>query len=189
MMRATVFMGLLACASVSTLDAQAICSQPSAFCAESRQLTAESRRRMADGALQEQRVSFQRRLIHAGKWLTAAGAIGFTVMAANQHTFSRREWDSLLEICRSAQDACVVGPDGRYLRPDAEALYQRSRNYDFQANRWLMAAQVSLVATTALFIIDLNPGSGPENIPYPSQIRVGSVGGGDGAGLEMRFAF
>ena len=180
MIRATMFMGLLASASVATLDAQAICGQPSVFCADSKPA-------MADGALQEQRVSFQRRIIHVSKWLTAAGAIAFTVMASNQHQFSRRDWDALLEICRSAQDACLVGPDGKYLRADAEALYQRSRNYDFVANRWLMAAQVTLVATTALFIIDLNPGSGPENIPYPSQIRVGSVG--SGAGLEMRFAF
>ena len=180
MKRALLFAGMLLGLGAVALDAQAICGQPSAFCADSRQL-------MADGALQEQRVSFQRRIIHVSKWLTAAGAIGFTIMASKEHRFSRRDWDALLEICRSAQDACLVGPDGRYLRADAEALYQRSRNYDLLANRWLMAAQVSLVATTALFIIDLNPGSGPENIPYPSQIRAGAVGGG--AGLEMRFAF
>jgi hypothetical protein len=126
-------------------------------------------------------------VVHTGKWLTAAAAIGFTVMASNQHGYSRRDWDSLLEVCRSAADACLVGPDGRYRRADAEALYQRSRHYDALANRWLVGAQLSLVTTTALFIIDLNAGNGPENIPYPSQIRVGSVGGG--AGVEMRFAF
>jgi len=126
-------------------------------------------------------------VVHTGKWLTAAAAIGFTVMASNQHGYSRRDWDALLEVCRSAADACLVGPDGRYLRADAEALYQRSRHYDALANRWLVGAQLSLVTTTALFIIDLNAGNGPENIPYPSQIRVGSVG--SGAGVEMRFAF
>jgi hypothetical protein len=180
MMRATVFMGLLVCASVSTLDAQAICAQPSVFCAHSRRLT-------ADGSLQEQRASFMHAIVHTGKWLTAAAAIGFTAMASNQHGSSRREWDALMEICRSASDACFVGPDGRYLRADAEALYQSSRHYDLLANRWLVGAQLSLVTTTALFIIDLNAGNGPENIPYPSQIRVGSVGGG--AGLELRFSF
>ena len=128
-------------------------------------------------------------IIHTGKWLTAAAAIGFTVMASNQHGHSRREWNALLEICRSASDACLLGSDGRYLRADAEALYERSRRYDALANRWLVAAQLSLVTTTALFIIDLDAGGGPENIPYPSQIRVGSVGGGHGAGLEMRWAF
>jgi len=180
MMRATLLVGLLVCVGVSTLDAQAVCPQPSAFCADSRRL-------MADGALQEQRGSFIQGIVHTGKWLTAAAAIGFTVMASNQHGYSRREWDALMEICRSASDACLVGQDGRYLRADAEALYQRSRHYDVLANRWLVGAQLSLVTTTALFIIDLNAGNGQENIPYPSQIRVGTVG--NGAGFEMRFAF
>ena len=180
MKRALWFAGMLMCGGAVTLDAQAICRQPSAFCADGRRLT-------ADGALQEQRASFMRGIVHTGKWLTAAAAIGFTVMASNQHQYSRREWGALLEICRSASDACLVGPDGRYLRADAEALYERSRHYDLLANRWLVGAQLSLVTTTALFIIDLNAGNGPENIPYPSQIRVGSVG--RGAGVEMRFAF
>jgi hypothetical protein len=54
------------------------------------------------------------------------------------------------------------------------------------ANRYLVGAQLSLVTTTALFIIDLNAGGGPENIPYPSQIQVGSVGGGPGVAIGYR---
>ena len=180
MMRSTLLAGLLVCVGVATLVAQAGCGQPSALCADNRRL-------MADGALQEQRASFMQAVVHTGKWLTAAAAIGFTVMASNQHRYSRREWDALLELCRSAADACLVGPDGRYLRADAEALYERSRHYDLLANRWLVGAQLTLVTTTALFIIDLNAGNGPENIPYPSQIRVGSVPGGSGVGLAWTF--
>lgn len=179
-MRLALLTAMLWCFGLPMLDAQAICGQPSAFCTDNRRLSADSR-------LQEQRVSFQKRIVQTTKWLTAAAAIGFTVMASNQHGNSRREWDALLEICRSAPDACLTGPDGRYLRADAEALYQSSRHYDLLANRWLVGAQLSLVTTTALFIIDLDAGNGPENIPYPSQIRVGSVGGG--AGLELRMAF
>lgn len=180
MMRWTLLAGSLMCLGIGPLDAQAICPQPSALCANRTALK-------ADGLLQEQRGSVQRRIIRVGKWLTAAAAIGFTAMASSQHSLSSREWDALLELCRSAQDACVQGQDGRYLRADAEALYQRSRHYDLIANRWLVAAQVSLVTTTALFIIDLDAGGGPENIPYPSELRVGTVGGGPA--LEMRFAF
>jgi len=134
-----------------------------------------------------QRASFQQALVHNGKWLTAAGVAAFTVVAATEHRLSRRDWNSLLTICRSDRDACAVGADGRYLRPDAEALYQRSREYDRRANRWLVGAQLSLIATTALFIIDLHPGQGPENIPFPAQVRVGAMP--DGARLEMRIAF
>lgn len=131
--------------------------------------------------------SWSRDVPHYGKWLTAAGAAALTVVAAGEHRESRRDWNALLTICRSAQDACTVGADGRYLRGDAEDLYQRSRGHDRRANRWLLGAQGALLVTTALFIIDLHPGSGPENIPFPSQIRVGSVSGG--AGVEMRVPF
>lgn len=136
----------------------------------------------------QQRASFQQALVHNGKWLTAASVAAFTVVAATEHRLSRRDWNSLLTICRSDRDACAVGADGRYLRSDAEALYQRSRVYDRRANRWLVGAQLSLIATTALFIIDLNPGQGPENIPFPAdQLEVGRIGDGVGVGLRIAF--
>jgi hypothetical protein len=151
----------------------AVSRQPSA-------VSAESRRLMADG--------WRRDVPHYGKWLTAAGVAAFSIVAATEHRLSRRDWNSLLAICRSALDACTVGADGRYVRADAEALYQRSRAYDRRANRWLVGAQVSLIATTALFIIDLHPGQGPENIPFPAnQLEVGLVGGG--VGVVLRFPF
>ncbi|HWC73602.1 MAG TPA: hypothetical protein VG454_06665, partial [Gemmatimonadales bacterium] len=64
--------------------------------------------------------------------------------------------------------------------------YQLSRGHDRRANQWLFAAQATLFATTALFIIDLHPG-GPDNIPYPSQIRMGGLP--TGPGVEMRLDF
>jgi len=109
--------------------------------------------------------------VHNGKWLTAASVVALIVVAEREHSNSRREWNALLDICRSAQDACALGADGRYVRGDAEQLYQRSRAFDRRANRWLLGAQASLLATTALFIIDLHPGQGPENIPFaPLQV-------------------
>lgn len=132
--------------------------------------------------------SFRATLVHYGKWLTAAGAVALTVFAAKENQQSQRHWNSLLTICRASQDACLLAPDGTYIRPDAEALYQLSRHHASRANQWLFAAQAALFTTTALFIIDLNPGSGgPDNIPYPSEMRVGSVNGG--TGVEMRLAF
>lgn len=168
MKRTLVVLTLLCCGWFAALEGQV------------RQLSTETYQ-------EHQRTSIMRTFVHYGKWLTAAAAIGATYMASNQHTLSRKDWDALLDICRTAADACVTGPDGRYVRADAEALYQRSRNYDLIANRYLMAAQVSLVTTTALFIIDLHAGDGPDNIPYPGQIRVGAVR--NGAGVEMRMAF
>ncbi len=176
MMRSTLLVAVLCCGLVPSLRGQVICSRSSVVCTENRRLTTD-----------DQRASFRRAAPHYGKWLTAAGTVALTLLGAEQHRYSRRDWNALLAICHSAQDACALGPDGRYLRSDAELLYQRSRTFDRRANRWLLGAQASLLATTALFIIDLHPGAGPENIPFPSQIRVGSVGGG--TGVEMRIAF
>ncbi|HEV2671573.1 MAG TPA: hypothetical protein VGU74_10795 [Gemmatimonadales bacterium] len=130
--------------------------------------------------------TFRGALVHYGKWFTAAGAAYLTYLASQEHQQSRREWTSLIAICRSARDACAIGSNGTYVRGDAEALYQLSRNHDRRANQWLFAAQATLFATTALFIIDLHPG-GPDNIPYPSEIRVGALP--RGTGVEMRLAF
>ena len=161
MMRSMIVVAILCCGLLPSLRGQAICHQSSVVCTENRRLTTD-----------DQRASFQRAVVHNGKWLTAASVAALIMFAEREHSHSRRDWNALLDICRSAQDACALGPDGRYVRSDAEQLYQRSRSYDRRANRWLIGAQASLLATTALFIIDLHPGEGPGNIPF-APMRVG----------------
>jgi len=118
--------------------------------------------------------SLGRTAVHYGKWLTAGAAVAFTVMGAHEHTFSRRDWDHLMVICRSADDACAVGTDGRYVRSDAEFFYQTSLYYDRRANRRLLGAQGSLLVTAALFILDLRGHKDePDNIPFrPLRVTV-----------------
>ena len=127
--------------------------------------------------------------VHYGKWLTAGATVAFTVLAAREHSSSRHDWDALLAICRSAQDACTLGPDGRYLRSDAELLYQSSRMFDRRANRRLLGAQASLLVTAALFVLDLHPGrEGPDNIPFsPLRVMVEPLGGGALVGIRFTF--
>ena len=135
------------------------------------------------------RTTWREPAIHYGKWLTAGATVAFTVFAAREHRSSRRDWDALLTICRSSQSACEVGTDGRYLRSDAELLYERSQMYDGRANKRLLGAQASLLATVALFVLDLHPGrEGPDNIPF-SPLRVTAEPTGDGArvGVQLRF--
>jgi len=127
-------------------------------------------------------------VVHHGKWLTAGATVAFVVLAQREHGSSQRDWERLLTICRSADDACTQGPDGRYLRADAEQFYQRSRVFDRRANRRILGAQISLLATAALFIMDLRRQDGPENIPF-SPLRVSLSPMADGAAVEMRVAF
>lgn len=135
------------------------------------------------------RATWREPAIHYGKWLTAGATIAFTVFAAREHRSSRRDWDALLVICRSAQTACEVGTDGRYLRSDAELLYERSQMFDGRANRRLLGAQASLLATVALFVLDLHPGrEGPDNIPFsPLRVTLEPTGNGAAVGLQLRF--
>jgi hypothetical protein len=127
--------------------------------------------------------------VHYGKWLTAGAAAALTVLAAREHSSSRRAWDELLAICRSTDNACARGGDGRYVRADAEALYQRSVYYDRRANRRLLGAQGSLLATAALFILDLRGRtSGPGNIPFsPLEVGVEPATGAARVGLSFSF--
>ena len=169
MMRSMICGAMLMCGAATTVSAQYLDARwhvgPSH---ENRVETACTTCRRADVP----RASFQRTAVHSGKWLTALTSAALIMFAQREHAHSTRDWHALLDICRSAPDACAVGSDGRYLRPDAEQLYQRSRAFDRRANRWLFGAQAGLLATTALFIIDLHPGAGPDNIPYPP-VRVG----------------
>jgi hypothetical protein len=166
MTRATSILVLLACVATPTLRGQYLDTRR--HVCRSHETTSSCRR--ADVP----RASFQRVAVHTGKWFTALTSAALIMFAQREHNESQRAWNSLLDVCRSAQDACAVGPDGRYVRSDAEQLYQRSRAFDRRANRWLLGAQASILATTALFIIDLRPGAGPENIPLPgNRIEVG----------------
>ncbi|HEV8265685.1 MAG TPA: hypothetical protein VGQ06_12125 [Gemmatimonadales bacterium] len=132
---------------------------------------------------------WRRGAVHYGKWLTAGAAVAFTAMAAHEHSFSRRDWDALLALCRTADDACALGSDGRYVRYEAEVLYQRSLYYDRRASHRLLGAQASLLATAALFILDLRPGRDePDNIPF-APLRVTVEPTRDGAAVGVRIAF
>jgi len=127
--------------------------------------------------------------VHYGKWLTAGAAVAFTVLAAHEHRYSRHNWDDLLVICRSADDACARGNDGRYLNSNAEFLYQRSLYYDRRANRRLVGAQASLLVTAALFIIDLSRRNDePDNIPFrPLRVTLEPARDGAHVGLSLSF--
>ena len=127
--------------------------------------------------------------MHYGKWLTAGAAVALTVMGAHEHSYSRRDWDQLLVICRSADNACARGSDGRYLRSDAEFFYLRSLYYDRRANRRLLGAQGTLLVTAALFILDLRGRNDePDNIPF-SPVRVTVNQTRNGALVGIRIAF
>jgi hypothetical protein len=126
---------------------------------------------------------------HYGKWATAAAAIGFTLLAAREHQTANDNWSQLVELCSQNNAACGQRADGRYVDYAAELLYQKTLYYDHRARRRLIVGQVSLLASAALFILDLRhePGS-PPNIPFHG-LQVTASPSGSGARLGIRLPF
>lgn len=132
-----------------------------------------------------------RPVAHYGKWATAAAAIGFTVLAAREHQTANDTWDQLLQMCSQDNAACAQRPDGRYVDYSAELLYQKTLYYDHRARRRLIAGQVALLASAALFILDLRHGHGaPPNIPFHGlEVSAEPSAGGGGARLRVALPF
>ena len=133
--------------------------------------------------------SWTRGVVHYGKWATAASAIGFTVLAGQEHSAANRRWQQLLNLCRRDNQACTQRPDGIYVDDTAESLYQETVYYDHRARRRLLVGQVSLLASATLFILDLrNQGDGPPNIPFHGmEVTAEPAGNGVRVGLRMPF--
>lgn len=126
-------------------------------------------------------------VVHYGKWLLAAGAVGFTILGEQEHRRSQRFWNQLLRMCQTDNQSCALGNDGRYLDYGAEVLYEESVYYDHRARNRLLVGQVSLLGAAAMFIADVSrKADKPGNIPFHG-MTVAPVG--DGVGVGMRVAF
>ncbi len=129
------------------------------------------------------------RMAHYCKWITGAGAIALTVLAAREHRHSNEQWNQLLELCRSDQRACVLNSGGRYTNPATEDFYQEALRFDRRARTRLLGGQVALLTTVALFLADLRHGKdGPPNIPFdPLRVTPDPATGRVRLGLHLAF--
>jgi hypothetical protein len=130
-----------------------------------------------------------RAVVHWGKWLAAAGAVAFTLMGSHEHEHSNREFGRLLAVCRADSVDCRLGPDGSYVNPESERLYQASIRHDRRARARLIAGQAGLLVAAALFVADLrHEGDGPVNKPFaPLEVAVDERTGGAQVGLRWTF--
>jgi hypothetical protein len=130
--------------------------------------------------------SWNRGLVHYGKWVSAALAVTFTGLGAHEYASSDRAFSQLLDICRAGPASCAIGPSGSYVDPTNEQLYQTSLHYARRARVRLLAGQASLLLAAGLFVADRGRhGSGPGNIPFHISVEPRA----DGAQVSMRFTF
>lgn len=135
--------------------------------------------------------SFSENVVHYGKWATAATAVGLTILAAHEHDRANASWQRLLALCQADNAACALRSDGRYVDYQAELYYQETLYYDHRARHRILGAQLSVLTSATLFILDLRHHSdNPPNIPFSgSRLQLTAEPSVDGARLGVRVKF
>lgn len=119
----------------------------------------------------------RRRLLRVGKWTLLGVALGMGGYALVRSGDAEEQYEALRRLCDTDHDRCRV-EGGRYVDGEAERLYQTAILHDRRARIGIVAGQVSLLGSVALFIADLGNDRGPSDIPYPGtrSHRVTGVG-------------
>jgi hypothetical protein len=113
------------------------------------------------------------RPLRVAKWSTLLASTGAAAYGFNQNRVADREYEELEEICFGNPALCekATGTD-RYVDAAMEARYQEIVDRDDRARLALLAGQLGLIASLAMFIFDLPDKSTPEDIPYdPKPLR------------------
>jgi len=135
--------------------------------------------------------TWKENVVHYGKWTTAAAAVGLTIMAAHEHDRANSSWNRLLALCGADNAACQLRADGRYVDYQAELYYEQTIYYDHRARHRILGAQLSVLTSATLFILDLrHHGGNPPNIPFSgSRFELTAEPLGDGTRVGMRVSF
>ena len=107
------------------------------------------------------------RPLAVAKWTTAAAAAGAAVYGVVQNRRADNQFEDLEQVCVEEPFRCEERlPNGAYVDAELEARYQDVRDLDGRARAALIAGQIGVAASVALFILDLRNSDGPQNIPY-----------------------
>jgi len=117
--------------------------------------------------------------VKVGKWTTLGMAIGFGAAGAMVSDDANELFVRLELICNADPDACTQNPDGSYDNAALEQMYQTVQKKDQQARTAFIIAEVSFLASVALFVVDFMRGREPENKPYDPD---------EGQGSSLRFS-
>jgi hypothetical protein len=121
-----------------------------------------------------------------GKWVLVAGAVAMNYLALDAHNNAEDSFDALEARCLEDHTQCTLGPDGTYVDPVSEELYQTTLHYDGVARNWLIGGESALVGAAALFVWELTrPKGRPENVPFQPEFR--RFGRSTGVGLRFEF--
>jgi hypothetical protein len=100
------------------------------------------------------------------KWGTLGAAVAAGVIGFAAHSDADALFDDIEAICEDDPSRCGVGLDGRYQDADLERRYQDVLDADARVRTSLILSQVAVAATVAMFLLDLDGGDDPDNVPY-----------------------
>lgn len=126
-------------------------------------------------------------LIRVGKWAALAASAGLLVYGISTNDEADDRYSALEHICIDTPTRCERVPgSGALTDADLEREYQDIVSLDDRARLSLAAGQIGVLASVALFILDLPRRATGKDIPYtPPRFRAGP--GEDGAlRLEYR---
>ncbi|MGH7469122.1 MAG: hypothetical protein ACRENP_14290 [Longimicrobiales bacterium] len=114
-------------------------------------------------------------LARVGKWVTLSATTASATYGVLANRDADRRYAQIERICRDRVERCVRASNGAFADAELERDYQSVLRLDDRARWALIASQVSLVATVALFVLDLPRGRSGEDIPYsPPRLRLGA---------------
>ncbi len=124
-------------------------------------------------------------VIRVTKWTTLALSVGAAAYGFSENRTADRDYQALEERCKADPFNCIRRTGDAYADAEMERIYQNVRTSDRHARTALLASQIGIAASVALFIIDLRDNRPPDNIPYePRALQL--VPGRDGA-VQLRF--
>lgn len=121
------------------------------------------------------------RPLRIAKWTTFFASAGTAGYGFAQNRVADRDYEQLERLCVGSPALCEkVGGGDVYADAAMEQRYQEIVDRDDRARLALLAGQLGILASVALFILDLPKSSTPEDIPYdPKPLRFGL--GSDGS--------
>lgn len=101
------------------------------------------------------------------KWGTLGLSIGASAYGFHVNGQADDQFQEIQAICTSAPERCETrASDGSFADEELEARYQEVLDKDRNARAALILAQVGLAATIVLFVLDLDGGETPPDIPF-----------------------
>jgi hypothetical protein len=127
-------------------------------------------------------------LIRVGKWLTLGAAAGAAAYGIIANRDADRRYDALERLCQSNPDRCArQSANGAFSDLTLEQEYQEILALDSRAKLALVAGNVAVAASVALFILDLPRGPKGEDIPYSPPRLEAYVSPLGRVGLQVRY--